>query len=72
MNCCKAIIGKNEPFGGTMFLCIRDFRQTAHILSFAGKCETIEASIVLSPLWPSFSMLRLDRRIRNASDRDYA
>jgi hypothetical protein len=68
----QAITGKDEPFGGKIFLGIGDFHQTAPIVRFAGKTETIEASIVSSPLWPSFSILRLDQAIRNASDPEYA
>jgi hypothetical protein len=68
----QAIVGNDKPFGGKILLGIGDFRQTAPVVRYAGKSETIEASIVSSPLWPSFSILRLDRPIRNASDPDYA
>jgi len=68
----QAITGRHDPFGGKIFLGIGDFRQTAPVVRSAGKTETIEPSIVSSPLWPSFTVLRLDQPIRNASDPDYA
>jgi hypothetical protein len=46
----QAITGKDKPFGGMIFLGIGDFRQTAPNVRCAGKTETIEASIVSSPL----------------------
>jgi len=68
----QAIVGNDKPFSGKILLGIGDFHQTALVVRYAGKSETIEASIVSSPLWLSFSILHLDRRICNASDPEYA
>jgi len=68
----QAITGKDEPLGGKVFLGIGDFCGTAPIVHFACKTGTIEASIVSSPWWQSFSILHLYQPIRNASDPIYA
>jgi len=68
----QGITVKDEPFGGKIFLGIGEFRQTAPIVRFASKTETVIASIASSPLWLSFSFRRLDQPIRNASDPEYA
>jgi len=68
----QAIVGNDKPFGGKILLGIGNFRQTALDVRYAGKSETIDASIVSSPLWPSFPILRLDRPIHNSSDLHYA
>jgi len=68
----QALTGKDERFGGKIFLGICDFRQTAPIARVAIKTETIKASIVSSPLWPSLSILDLYQPIRNDSDPEHA
>jgi len=68
----QAITGKDKPFGGKIFLGIGDFHPTAPIVCFAWKTQTIEASIVSSPVWLSFSILCLYQQLRNSSDPEYA
>jgi len=68
----QAIVGNEKPFGGTILLGISNFRQTSPVGCHAGKSGTIEVAIVSSPLWPSFSIMRFDRPIHNASDPHYA
>ena len=62
----------DKPFGGKVLLAVGDFRQTAPIVSGAGKSDTIAASIQSSRLWTAFHILRLHAPIRNAEDIEYA
>ena len=68
----RKITSIDKPFGGKALLAIGDFRQTAPIVSGAGKSNTIAASIQSSHLWTAFHTLRLHAPIRNAEDIEYA
>ena len=68
----RKITSIDKPFGGKVLLAVGDFRQTAPIVSRAGKSDTIAASIQSSRLWTAFHILRLHAPIRNAEDIEYA
>ncbi|KIJ48532.1 hypothetical protein M422DRAFT_112442, partial [Sphaerobolus stellatus SS14] len=62
----------NLPFGGKIFACAGDFRQTCPVIRRGSKPQIIDASIRSSPLWDTFQVMRLSIPIRNASDPAFA
>ena len=62
----------NLPFGGKVFLCLGDFRQTCPVVRGGSRAQVIDASIRSSSLWSSFTIHRLTTPIRNAQDPEYA
>ena len=62
----RKITSIDKPFGGKVLLAVGNFRQTAPIVSGAGKSDTIAASIQSSHLWPAFHILRLHAPIRTS------
>ncbi|CDO69901.1 hypothetical protein BN946_scf184884.g60 [Trametes cinnabarina] len=61
-----------EPFGNKIIILLGDFRQTCPVIRRGSRAQIIDASIRSSPLWPLFSVSRLNSPIRNASDPEFA
>lgn len=68
----KLLLRNQSPFGGKIFLGLRDFRQVAPVIQGGGPSACFDASIQSSALWPQFTLLRLHRPIRNSSDPEYS
>ncbi|KIJ24814.1 hypothetical protein M422DRAFT_194251, partial [Sphaerobolus stellatus SS14] len=62
----RKICETDLPFGGKIFACAGDFRQTCPVIRRGSKWQVIDASIKSSPLWNSFQIRRLTVPIRNA------
>jgi hypothetical protein len=67
----RGITDHDIPFGGNLFLGIGCFHQVAPVVRYAGKTETVNASIVSCPVWNTFIRFRLHKPIHNASDPKY-
>lgn len=61
-----------QTFGGKVFICLGDFRQTCPVIRGGSRAQVIDASIRSSTLWPSFTVHRLTTPVRNAEDPEYA
>ena len=60
------------PFGGKIVILLGDFRQPCPVIREGSKADVLDASIKLSPLWPSFQKMQLTQLIRNAEDPEFA
>ncbi|KIJ28702.1 hypothetical protein M422DRAFT_270005 [Sphaerobolus stellatus SS14] len=66
----RNICNNNLPFGGKVFACAGDFRQTCPVVRRGSKPQIIDASIRSSPLWFNFQVMRLTNAIRNGMVQD--
>ncbi len=58
---------RNEPFGGIVFVMLRDFRQVLPVIPRGSHADIVSASIKNSYLWESVEVFRLSKNMR-ASD----
>ena len=56
------------PFGGKMFVCGGDFRQTLPIVGKGSRAQIVDASLRRSYLWDVMQYLRLVCNMRVRSD----
>jgi len=68
----KRICCTNKPFGGKIFACAGDFRQTCPVVRRGSRAQIVHASILSSPLWKHFQIRRLTVPIRNSADPEFA
>jgi ATP-dependent DNA helicase PIF1 len=68
----RRLCRRNLPFGGKIFVCAGDFRQTCPVIRRGSRREIVDASIKSSPLWSNFAIRRLTTPIRNAADIEFA
>ncbi|KIJ55967.1 hypothetical protein M422DRAFT_151019, partial [Sphaerobolus stellatus SS14] len=68
----RNICQRDLPFGGKIFACAGDFRQTCPVIRRGSRPQIVDASIRSSFLWPIFNIRRLTVPIRNASDPEFA
>ena len=62
----------NLPFGGKIIIFGGDFRQVLPVVSRATKEEVINASLVMSYLWPSFIKIQLSENMRARFDQTFS
>ncbi|KAL5547909.1 hypothetical protein UlMin_003140 [Ulmus minor] len=62
----------NLPFGGKIIIFGGDFRQVLPVLPRATKEEVINASLVMSYLWPSFIKIQLSENMRARFDQTFS
>jgi hypothetical protein len=62
----------STPFGGKIVILAGDFRQTCPVIRGGTRAQIVDASIRSSPHWPLFTVFRLTRPIRNATDPEFA
>ncbi|KAL5542376.1 hypothetical protein UlMin_010086 [Ulmus minor] len=62
----------NLPFGGKIIIFGGDFRQVLPVLPRATKEEVINASLVMSYLWPSFIKIQLFENMRARFDQTFS
>ncbi len=53
------LTNKNEPFGGIVFVMLRDFRQVFSVIPWGSRANIVYASIKNSYLWESVEVFRL-------------
>jgi hypothetical protein len=63
----RDLTDKNEPFGGIVFVMLRDFRQVLPIIPRGSHADIVSASIKNSYLWESVEVFCLSENMR-ASD----
>lgn len=68
---CRIITGKQQPFGGILFIGLGDFRQVAPVVKGSGITPSLLASVKSSPLWSNFDVRTLHLPIRGARDSEY-
>lgn len=66
----RALVGKDEPFGGKVIPGLGDFRQVAPVIPNAGENDTVLASIKSSPLWQHFRTFTLTQPMRYGEDEE--
>jgi len=71
-NLLRKLTGNSLPFGGKIFACAGDFRQTCPVIRQGSQAQVVDASIRSSPLWAYFTIRRLTAPMRNVSDPAYA
>ena len=69
---CRHVMDSILPFGGKAIVLLGDFRQTCPVIPYGSKAQVVAASIKSSPLWPLFTIARLNTPIRTAADPEYA
>ena len=62
----------NLPFGGKIIIFGGDFRQVLPVVPRATKEEVINASLVMSYLWPSFIKIQLSENMRARFDQTFS
>ncbi|KAL5543450.1 hypothetical protein UlMin_007234 [Ulmus minor] len=62
----------NLPFGGKIIIFGRDFRQVLLVVPRATKEEVINASLVMSYLWPLFIKIQLSENMRARFDQTFS
>ena len=69
---CRIAMGNNKPFGGKVIILLGDVHQTCPVIHSGTRVQIIDASIKSSPLWPLFTILRLNIPIRNVEDPEFS
>ncbi|XP_074298793.1 ATP-dependent DNA helicase PIF1-like [Silene latifolia] len=64
----RDICSKNIPFGGKVVVFGGDFRQVLPVIPKSTLREAINASLVMSPLWPTLEKIRLTINMRAIND----
>ncbi|XP_042505539.1 ATP-dependent DNA helicase PIF1-like [Macadamia integrifolia] len=62
------ITGNSESFGGKVVIFGGDFRQVLPVVPRATRTETVDASLVMSYLWPKMKKLQLTTNMRAIND----
>lgn len=65
------IMNSNEIFGGKVIVLWGDFRQTLPVVKKGNKNETINATLINSPLWPHLRKFYLTENVRARLDLAY-
>ena len=62
----------NKPFGGIIFVCAGDFRQTLPIVRNGTRAETVDSTIKMSYLWKHFTRYNLTIPVRQQNDPEFS
>ncbi|XP_042479690.1 ATP-dependent DNA helicase pfh1-like [Macadamia integrifolia] len=66
------ITNNSEPFGGKVVIFGGDFRQVLPVVPRGTRTETVDASLVMSYLWPKMKKLQLTTNMRAISDSSFS
>ncbi|KAK8935753.1 hypothetical protein KSP39_PZI013236 [Platanthera zijinensis] len=68
----RDVLNVPQPFGGKVVIMGGDFRQVPPVVVNATKCQIINASIVVSPMWSAVQLLSLSENMRALADEHFA